>query len=462
MISKTESIRNNYYVMQMPFDLELEIDNTCNLSCRMCDADRSSRVERDPVHSQWSGRKYNLATWDDNILEIAPKRLLQAAYCGFVEVPSADKREALSFLEWCEITLLNLNQTVDTILLRVVSQLKKTKIRIFLNDKAVVLGELASNVSQEFKIPLGTYFDSFTLRFESDASRESYDPLLSPSVRIEKIELLRINAGARDKEFVFSRFQNKQHWMSEDEFVFGELLPRTTQLQQVKLVGGEPLINTDALRIVKYLASLDDPSKINVSFVTNGTIYNEEVFQIASKFKLMISAVSMDGVGHVNSYIRHGTNWESVIENVRKMVSSANVYVMVSCTLQAYNALVLGELFRFCDQLNLPCFAIVVTLPTFLSIDILPPFVRKVAAQRMRDYAESPDGNPVTKAQAAGLARQLELTGPPFDPQRLRDFMLFTNDLDRSRGESVHQALPELVQLIEDAGYPWENETKYS
>ena len=357
--------------------------------------------------------------------------------------------------------MLNLKQTVSVIFLSFSLQFGKTNVRISVNGRVVFEDELTSGVQREIKIPLETYFDSFTLRFESDASRDFDDPLLKPFVSIEKIELLRVNDGACGKEFVFSRFQNKRHWMSEDEFVFGELLPRATQLQQIKLVGGEPLINTDALKILKYLASLDDPSKINVSFVTNGTTYNQEVFQIANRFKLMISAVSLDGVGHVNSYIRHGTNWESVIGNVRKMASSANVYVMVSCTLQAYNALVLSDLFRFCDQLNLPCFAIVVNSPRFLSMDVLPPKVRKIAAQRIREYAESPDGNPVTKAQAAGLARQLESAGPPFDAEQLRDFMRFTNDLDRSRVESVHEALPELVQLISDAGYPWIYEKKY-
>jgi hypothetical protein len=36
----------------------------------------------------------------------------------------------------------------------------------------------------------------------------------------------------------------------------------------------------------------------------------------------------------------------------------------------------------------------------------------------------------------------------------LRDFMLYTNDLDASRGQSIHRTDPELVELLEQAGFP--------
>jgi hypothetical protein len=41
----------------------------------------------------------------------------------------------------------------------------------------------------------------------------------------------------------------------------------------------------------------------------------------------------------------------------------------------------------------------------------------------------------------------------------MRAFMLFTNDLDATRGQSFRDTHRELLQLITDAGFTWTNET---
>jgi hypothetical protein len=41
----------------------------------------------------------------------------------------------------------------------------------------------------------------------------------------------------------------------------------------------------------------------------------------------------------------------------------------------------------------------------------------------------------------------------------LRDFTLFTNDLDASGMQSIHTILPELVKLLGEAGFPWVDES---
>jgi len=52
------------------------------------------------------------------------------------------------------------------------------------------------------------------------------------------------------------------------------------------------------------------------------------------------------------------------------------------------------------------------------------------------------------------LARALDSSKAPFDAQKLRGSMFFTNDLNRARGQTVPKAFPQLVQVLEEAGYP--------
>ncbi len=49
-----------------------------------------------------------------------------------------------------------------------------------------------------------------------------------------------------------------------------------------------------------------------------------------------------------------------------------------------------------------------------------------------------------------------------FDPRLLRDFMLFTNDLDLSRSQSLAQTSHELLALIAEAGFEWTAETLHA
>jgi hypothetical protein len=44
----------------------------------------------------------------------------------------------------------------------------------------------------------------------------------------------------------------------------------------------------------------------------------------------------------------------------------------------------------------------------------------------------------------------------------MRSFMLFTNDLDITRGQSFHDTHRELLQLIVDTGFTWTNETLHA
>ena len=320
---KADAVRNNFSVKYPPFAYALTPNNLCNLACRMCSANFSSRVENDSVHSRWARRT----------------------------IPST--------------------------------------------------------------------------------------------------------------ELLSSRFPGKHHWIQEDDFLFGELFTNNVQLQNVSFSGGEALINPNVLSTIKYLSTHGDPKKLIIYIATNGTIYDDEVFDLAKYFKLMNLGVSIDAIENGNEYIRYGTNWQVMKNNLLRMASLANVSLRVTSTIQAYNVLEFSKLLRFCDKHKMINFSNFVNYPDYLSINVLPPSILSIAAQRLKAYAAVEDGVPINKQRASVLARAFESSKLPFDPQKLHKFMLFTNDLDRSRGQNIRETFPELVQLIAEAGYPWIDETLY-
>ena len=64
--------------------------------------------------------------------------------------------------------------------------------------------------------------------------------------------------------------------------------------------------------------------------------------------------------------------------------------------------------------------------------------MRKAAAAKLFAYHDD-DCRPFSKPSVLSLARYLdEMTTPP-DPEIIREFMLFTNDLDATRKQSIRK-----------------------
>ena len=129
-------------------------------------------------------------------------------------------------------------------------------------------------------------------------------------------------------------------------------------------------------------------------------------------------------------------------------------------TLQAYNALNIVDLFKYLDSIGLDFYAYPVSHPSYLSPMVLPPSGRRLAIERLWSYAEG-DCLPKNRELVFGLASGLEKAGDRevFDENLMRTFMLFTNDLDITRGQSFRNTHGELLELITDAGFMWTSET---
>jgi len=328
---RIEAVREDFVVHSSPIDFELEVGNVCNLKCRMCSPQFSSKIEHDPVHSKWF----------DN--------------------PNADTR-------------------------------------------------------QEKLMPGG---------------------------------------------YPLSRLPEKKHWFKEKSFIYGELFKQPKAIQKITFKGGEPYASQEAVDILEYLSTEGDPRKIKISIVTNGTIANAKLLDVTARFKHVVIAVSMDGIGHHYEYIRYPAKWSTVEENLRRFASLDNVLLIISIAFQAYNALQIVELFRYCDRLGYRIQVNALRYPLHLAATVIPPKARQVAARRISDYVET-DCKRENRANISALARGLEAVGNQIDMENLHKFMLFTNDLDQSRNQHFSEVHAELLGYIEEAGISWSDETRFA
>jgi hypothetical protein len=128
---------------------------------------------------------------------------------------------------------------------------------------------------------------------------------------------------------------------------------------------------------------------------------------------------------------------------------------------QAYNILGLVDLCRYCDAMDMEITMNILHLPDRLAIHHLSPSVRARAAERLFEYYDN-GCRSYTKPQVLSLARYLSELATPLNHEVMREFMLFTNDLDISRGQSFRASHGEFVELLARDGFEWTDETRFA
>lgn len=233
------------------------------------------------------------------------------------------------------------------------------------------------------------------------------------------------------------------------------------QVKRLYFIGGEPLLVKEVGELLQHLVAVGVSRDITIAVVSNGTVTGSWL-ELIPHFKELNLSISMDGFDKQYDYIRYPAKWAKLERNLKTFQAMPKTSLGAAITLQAYNALNITDLFRYLDSIGMDFFAWPVHVPRYLSIDAMPPRARRVAAERMSAYADRPSCAPARRELVRGLAELLRPTSDRFDSGLLRDFMLFTNDLDVSRSQSFAEVNGELLELLAEDGFAWTNETVHA
>jgi MoaA/NifB/PqqE/SkfB family radical SAM enzyme len=265
------------------------------------------------------------------------------------------------------------------------------------------------------------------------------------------------NGGAPDDQ---ERLPTGKRWFEDKNFILTELFQHPEYVKQLEFLGGETLLIKEVGDILQCLIDAGVADNIVLLATTNGTVIKSPWLGLAERFKQLALNVSIDGFGGYYEYIRYPARWNTLTGNIEVLKKRSRTRLTAIATLQAYNALNIVDLFKYLDSIGLDFYAYPVSHPAYLSPMVLPPSVGRLAIERLCSYAEG-DCLPKNRELVLGLASGLEKVGgrEVFDENLMRTFMLFTNDLDITRGQSFRDTHGELLELITDAGFTWTNES---
>lgn len=458
---KSKVIASDYKLPNGPEWIDIDVGNLCNLKCRMCNGLSSSGIANDPVHFRWDA--WDLETvprWQGNIMIIAPRRVLGVEYEGFSDLDKSRKEPVRWISNIATVRVKNTLEAVSSVQIKFELDSEQSgKIKIYANDVPIHIGE-KSDLPAELHINLptqdiGKY--EFVLRIET-----------TTPLAMGEVKLFRAQAGST--KVGLSRFSNGKQWFQEEEFLYKELFNKVDCITKINFIGGELFLIKEVRAIMKYLILLGVAKNITLSMTTNGTVVDDEICDLVAQFKSVICAVSLDGVGEVNDYIRYPSRWEIIGPNISRLKKINNAYVYANMTVQAYNMLHVVPLVQYCEGLDIDFRYHFLEYPSYLSSLIMPIEARKAAADYIRRYALSNsffETENITrkieiKNRLIELANIFETNNGPSDLNALNEFMIFTNDLDTNRQQDFVSINPELYQFFESSRILWKTETRYA
>ena len=225
-------------------------------------------------------------------------------------------------------------------------------------------------------------------------------------------------------------------------------------LRMVKMTGGEPFLIPEYDYILEKIHEIGNAENMWLDYSTNLTVRpKKRLKELWSKYKQIKFATSLDGVGKVIEYQRHPCKWERVDQVMNDLMKIPNAWVGVRTTQTIYNILDMPNIANYFaeleDKYNKPFGEdswlnfVAASTPEFLSITVLPKWAKDLVAEKLAWSAPS-------KKVQDNFDHLVNYMYNEDNSHKLPQFIDYTKKLDKIRGESFAEVVPELAGLLCD------------
>lgn len=216
--------------------------------------------------------------------------------------------------------------------------------------------------------------------------------------------------------------------------------------RSITITGGEPLIDEDCLTLIKMVK--DESLKLrNINFSTNMTKLNYNLLKELSSINANIQfSISIDGPPHINEYIRTGTVWKDVLDNIKYIRKNHPRFLLaINSTVSILNVGYIPETLEFFNSLEKEVgtkFRHLMISPVldkpFLHPSILPDTVRNMYIKKLTDYNGDPK-IPESKNLILTGINMLQAT----PRSTMTEFLNYISEFDKVAGTDYLTVYPE-------------------
>jgi MoaA/NifB/PqqE/SkfB family radical SAM enzyme len=452
----------SWMVRDRPGILQLNMGNLCNLACRMCSSQYSSRIESDPVHNKWMPAAYpGVARWRGKRLHFGPRPFFGVSYSGFYAYEVGGGYA----LRWSNgAGIVSFEIPVGTNVSRVGLSLRTVggtnPVVIRLNGLEIFSGQIGPDWKQEFDTPGLTNQPTLELAIES-AAVDVGGRQLGVALLDAWVERKQEGTAPSSNERALTRSSTNKGWWADETIMFDEILGQPESLECITFQGGEPLLVKEFDRILDLLIERGIAANVIFEIISNMTSLKDSTLQKLSQLKHVILGVSIDGIGDVLEYIRYPAKWSEIEANIARAIKLPNLSLNFNTAVQLYNLHHITDILRYCDAHDINVNTHFIVGPRYLNVLVLPPISRQVVVEHLRAYLAGDGARPVNRGSAEYMITFLMEHAETHYRDDFDTFVRFTNDLDVSRSQSFRESYPHLVEWFAQASQIWFNETVY-
>lgn len=251
-------------------------------------------------------------------------------------------------------------------------------------------------------------------------------------------------------------------WVFEGAYrkLYEKIVPDLTDML---ITGGEPFINETHYRMLEEAIRVGSAKNILLRYHSNMMSVPSRLIELWKNFRHIEVHMSLDGAPVVNEYVRYGSKWNRISENVSKLIQlkkEMSLQMEVHTTFQALTLYGLPDLIQILvewgDEMPVLPHFIWLEHPNHLAIRALPLEARQRAKERIENYLvlAEPHFQSTRFSQHAQIKIQTLksylnlMMNEPVDENLTRELARHLREFDSIRGTSVEYSLPEIAEII--------------
>ena len=211
-----------------------------------------------------------------------------------------------------------------------------------------------------------------------------------------------------------------------------------SQIIDIRILGGEPFLNLDHVAVLEKIVAQGYSKQCTVRYVSNGTLpIPDSILNLIDQYEQMIFTYSVDAVGPRANYIRTGTNWDTVVNNIARHKSAPNLQkYQFQITVGVLNILYLDELFEWISKHNKHYNICPISDPEHCSFDVLTDEEKVYVIDKLSK----------SKFDFSTLINYVSAS--KFDPVARAQLFVDFEWTKEYKGLDVNDYLPELMDLL--------------
>lgn len=226
-------------------------------------------------------------------------------------------------------------------------------------------------------------------------------------------------------------------------------------ITEIYFCGGEPLLleeHYEMLDLLVECGKFDTILRYNTN-CTKLTFRDKNVLDYWSKFKNLRLGLSIDAGWEQLYYIRHGAQWDTVVDNIKQIVTACpHAFVQLSPTIGILNAFHIERMHFYLVEQGLiqlnNVFFNILTHPTYYSMSALPRDLKDQARIYWESYKQraiAMGANDFLIEEISKVIRYMDIGDLS---NYLDDFKIETQNKDKIRRENFVEVFPELKSLL--------------